>query len=273
MIVEGRIPQSRAAAVYDFAADSFEAAALSCWDRFSRRTVDRLRLPRGAHVLDVCCGSGGSAVRAAEAVGPTGSVLGIDLAEGLVARARARAARENLANVAFGVGDVATLDGEMGSLDAIICVFGIFFIPDMVDAVARLWKLVRPGGVLAITTWGPRLFEPASGAFWDAVRCEAPAFHKAFNPWDRLADPSDVRALFGKAGIATVEVEAEAGTQVLEAPEDWWTIVLGSGYRWTLEQLDDATRERVRTRTLTRLANDRVGSIEANVIYATARCR
>jgi ubiquinone/menaquinone biosynthesis C-methylase UbiE len=266
-----RLSRNGAAAVYDVAADYFEAAALSCWDRFSRRTVDRLRLPRGARVLDVCCGCGGSAVPAAEAVGATGRVLGIDLADGLIARARLKAARGNLTNVEFRVGDLATLDGVTGSFDAVICVFGIFFVPDMAGAVARLWSRVRPGGVLAVTTWGPRLFEPANSAFWDAVRSEAPALHKAFSPWERIVDPWDVSALFRTAGVVGAEVETEAGTHVLDAPADWWAIVLGSGYRWTLEQLDGDTRERIRTRTLTRLTDDRVRSVEANVIYATAR--
>ena len=51
-----------------------------------------------------------------------------------------------------------------------VCVFGIFFVPDMPAAVRALWHVVRPGGRLAITTWGPRFLEPASTAFWNAVR-------------------------------------------------------------------------------------------------------
>jgi 2-polyprenyl-3-methyl-5-hydroxy-6-metoxy-1,4-benzoquinol methylase len=46
--------------------------------------------------------------------------------------------------------------------DAVVCVFGIFFVPDMSSAVRRLRSLVRAGGQLVITTWGPRFFEPVA---------------------------------------------------------------------------------------------------------------
>ena len=264
-------PRNPAAAVYDAAADFFDTAAVTCWDRFGQRTVDRLSLCAGAHVLDVCCGSGGSALPAARAVGRNGRVIGIDLAEKLLACARAKAKSEGLANVEFRAVDLDTLEGVTGDFDAVVCVFGIFFVSDMAGALARLWKRVRPGGALAVTSWGPRLFEPASTAFWDAVQRVAPAHHKTFSPWDRIAEPTDLRGLFEASGIGDVKVEPEAATHALASPEDWWTIVLGSGYRGTLEQLDRDAREQVRTLTLDRLRADKVGSIEANVLYATAR--
>ena len=56
-----------------------------------------------------------------------------------------------------------------GAFDAVVCVFGVFFAPDMAAFVQEMWRLVRPGGVLAITTWGPGLFEPASSHSWRCV--------------------------------------------------------------------------------------------------------
>jgi hypothetical protein len=46
----------------------------------------------------------------------------------------------------------------------------VFFVPDMAAFAAEMWRMVRPAGVLAITTWGPGLFEPANSVFWEAVR-------------------------------------------------------------------------------------------------------
>jgi len=84
--------KARAAATYNAAADHYDDAANSFWGRFGRRTVERLALSPGARVLDVCCGSGASALPAAERVGPGGHVLGVDLAEELLTLARAKAA-------------------------------------------------------------------------------------------------------------------------------------------------------------------------------------
>jgi ubiquinone/menaquinone biosynthesis C-methylase UbiE len=54
---------------YNAAADHYDHPALSFWDRFGRRTVERLPLAPGMNVLDVCGGMGGSALPAAERVG------------------------------------------------------------------------------------------------------------------------------------------------------------------------------------------------------------
>lgn len=76
--------------------------------------------------------------------------------------------------------------------------------------VAEMWRLVRPGGVLAITTWGPGLFEPANGRFWDAVGEVAPSLYKGFNPWDEITTPAALSELFASAGVA-----APAGHRIL----------------------------------------------------------
>ena len=70
----------RVARTYEAAADHYGLPSLSFWDRFGAATVSRLPLAAGASVLDLCCGAGASAIRAAHAVGPAGAVLGIDLA-------------------------------------------------------------------------------------------------------------------------------------------------------------------------------------------------
>ena len=77
MIDEGK---RRAQKTYNAAADHFEDPALGFWDRYGHATVERLGLHRGATVLDVCAGAGGSALPAAVRVAPTGRVLAVDLA-------------------------------------------------------------------------------------------------------------------------------------------------------------------------------------------------
>ncbi|MGK0657977.1 class I SAM-dependent methyltransferase, partial [Methylococcus sp. S2T] len=83
--------RARAAAAYNAAADLFDHPANTVWDRFGQATIDRLNLRPGQPVLDVCCGSGASALPAAAAVGATGRVLGGELADNLLARARTKA--------------------------------------------------------------------------------------------------------------------------------------------------------------------------------------
>ena len=260
----------KAETTYNAAADHFDDGPLAFWDRYGRRTVKKLSLAPGASVLDVGCGSGASAIPAAVSVGPSGRVIGVDLAQRLLDIARAKAIAQKLDNMEFRRADMEALGYEDASFDAVICVFAIFFVPDMVKQVRELWRHVRAGGKLAITTWGPRMFEPGSQAWWSAVKAVRPDLVTAVNPWERITTPRAVRQLLSDSGIENVAVTAEEGRQALESPEDWWTVVLGSGYRWTVEQMDDQQRERVRAANLKTLQDNRVEFIETNVIYAVA---
>jgi ubiquinone/menaquinone biosynthesis C-methylase UbiE len=262
--------KARAAATYNAAADTYDEPANSFWERFGRKTVDRLHLPSGARVLDVCCGSGASALAAAERVGSEGSVLGVDLAENLLARARAKAVQRGLRNVEFRPGDLTDLQLPAAHFEAVVCVFGIFFVPDMPAAVRGLWNVVRPGGRLAITTWGPRWFEPGSTAFWNSIRDVRPDLHKGFNPWDRIVDPAALGEVLRDGGVAHADIVAESGMHAIPSPEAWWSAVMGSGYRGTVDQLDAAAQEYVRKANLSFVESSGIREVEANVVYAVA---
>jgi len=77
-------------------------------------------------------------------VGTAGRVLGVDVAVPLLNLARARAAAEELANAEFRQGDATRTGLPDGSSDAVVCVFGVFFAPDMAAFVREMWRLVRP---------------------------------------------------------------------------------------------------------------------------------
>src|SRR5215469_3403537 len=70
-------PKRSATFTFNAAADAFDSSALGFRDYFGRKTVEKLNLREGTRVLDVCCGTGSSAIPAAELVGPSGFVIGI----------------------------------------------------------------------------------------------------------------------------------------------------------------------------------------------------
>jgi ubiquinone/menaquinone biosynthesis C-methylase UbiE len=262
---------ARAARTYTAAADHYLRPALGFWDRWGAATVARLQLSSGDAVLDVCCGAGASALPAARAVGPAGNVLGLDLAQPLLALARQRATNLGLTNAAFRECDATASGLQSSSFDAVVCVFGVFFAADMPAFVAEMWRLVRPGGTLAITTWGPDWCEPATSLFWGLVRELQATLFRAFNPWDEITTAPALAELLARGGIADAAVEATTGEHhELERADDFWDIVLGSGYRATVQALGDDQRQwlrerivgELRTRGSTRLRND--------VVYGSA---
>jgi ubiquinone/menaquinone biosynthesis C-methylase UbiE len=261
----------KAEMTYNAAADHFDDGPLSFWDRYGKRTVERLTLSPGSSVLDVGCGTGASAIPAATTVGPRGRVIGIDLADRLLDIARSKGRAQQLQNIEFRRADMTALDHPDESFDAVVSVFSIFFVSDMAQQVRELWRVLRPGGRLAITTWGPRMFEPGSQAFWSAVKMCRPDLVATVSPWERVTTPQAVRGLLSESGIENADVIAEDGRQALQSPEDWWTVVLGSGYRWTVDQMSDEERARIRAANLKTVQDAAMTSIETNVIYAVAK--
>jgi ubiquinone/menaquinone biosynthesis C-methylase UbiE len=262
--------RTKAARTYNSASDHYDDPANSFWERFGHRTVERLELRPGMRVLDVCCGSGASALAAAEAVGPNGYVLGVDLAENLLALGRSKAKSRNFRQAEFRTGDMLNLSIPETGFDAVVCVFGIFFVSDMAEAVRQLWQRVAIGGRLAITTWGPRFFEPLNTEFWNSVRRVRPDLYKAFQPWERIAEPEALEDLMIAAGVKAPHAVPETGVHLLRTPDDWWTMMLGSGYRATVDQLDPGARELVRNENLDFIRATNTLSVEANVVYGVA---
>jgi SAM-dependent methyltransferase len=168
----------------------------------------------------------------------------------------------------FRLADMTALEYPDGNFNAVVSVFSIFFVPDMEGLVSELWRMVRPGGKLALTTWGPRIFEPAYSRWLVAVGRERPDLVTAFNPWDRITDVISVQRLLKDGGATDFEVVLEEGFQPLRSGDDWWTIALGSGLRWTIDQMGPDAAARVKADNVGWLTENKVDRLETNAIYA-----
>jgi SAM-dependent methyltransferase len=105
-------------------------------------------LAEGMKVLDVGCGVGDVSFLAAEIVGPTGSVLGIDKSTDAIALAKKRAIASDATQVKFQEGDILDLDVE-GEFDALIGRLILMYFPNPAEVLAALTKYVHPGGIVA----------------------------------------------------------------------------------------------------------------------------
>lgn len=114
----------------------------------TREVLRRAGLQPGMSVLDVGCGVGDVSMAAAELVGPTGSVHGIDRAPAALSLARARIHRAGLRNVTFADGDIYTFQPER-KFDALAGRFILLHVPDAVGALRRLMGFLNTGATLA----------------------------------------------------------------------------------------------------------------------------
>lgn len=124
----------------------------------------------GQRVLDLGSGVGDVSMLLARIVGPTGEVVGIERDASSIARAKARVAEAELANVEFIQTDVNEF-ASCKAFDAAVGRFILMFLPDPYAVLRSLLRLVRPGGVVAFQepTWIPFLAFSARLPLWSKV--------------------------------------------------------------------------------------------------------
>lgn len=116
---------------------------------FRRRAIAKLRLKAGDTVLEIGCGTGLNLPYLADAVGPSGSVIGVDASSGMLDRARARVASEGRRNVSLEQQDATRLRVDR-PLDAVLFGLSYSVLPDRPPALAGAWQSLKSGGRLVI---------------------------------------------------------------------------------------------------------------------------
>lgn len=142
------------AGVFDWAADTYDDVGIPWFKPIAQGLVDELAVRPGERVLDIGCGRGAALVPLAEAAGPTGEVLGIDLAPRMVERT-AHDLR-HLRQVTVRVADASAPGLSPSSYDVVASSLVLFFLPDPGAAVRDWSTLLADGGRLGVTTFGPQ---------------------------------------------------------------------------------------------------------------------
>ena len=114
---------------------------------FGQAAIEAVAPATGECVLDVGCGAGASSLALAARVGAEGQVLGVDISEPLIGRARALAPQDTPA--LFRVADASSAELPEGAFDILFSRFGVMFFDDPTGAFAHLRRALRPGGSLS----------------------------------------------------------------------------------------------------------------------------
>lgn len=207
-------------------------------------------LAAGMRVLDVGSGGGATAFHAAELVGPTGQVIGTDLAPAAIAAASDTAATRGLRHVSFRQGDPTEMTFEQ-PFDAVVGRYVLLFQDDQAGMLRRLAKLVRPGGLVIFhePDWSFVRSDPSAPTYDQACRWMVEIF-------ERLNQSTNMHGKLRRAfldtglGVPSMRLRAVIGDAV--SAEDWLRsvaeliIVLAP----TIEQHGLATRAEMEVETL-----------------------
>ncbi len=196
------------------------------FEQFAGRLLELLRPSPGSVLLDVGAGTGLVALLAAAWVGSEGSVIGSDIATNMVSLATQAVTEQRATNVTFCPMDAEQLALSDNSFDTVTCAFSLFQFPDMRRALAEMWRVLKPGGSLGLSNWGPGYFSPIASRQRNLFR-EFKLRPLLTNPI--VFKPAQMETLLLDVDFAAVELIEETDQVWFESPEQVWAFDLDMG--------------------------------------------
>ena len=260
--VSGR--KARAKTQFNTVAAEYDAGP-GCFAHFGRRLVSVAEIQPGQRVLDVASGRGAVLFPCAERVGQTGEVVGVDLADEMVRATNADASQRGIP-ARVQVMDAEHLDFAEATFDRVLCGFGIMFLPDQLRALGEFRRVMKSGGRLAVSTWRVSQTSEIEAAMVEL------GIHRAKQPgW--ITEPDDLSKLLKAAGFTDVSVKIDSHSFRYADVEDFWRQARGTGMRRTLDELNAADAERVRSALTRRVSPERLEFYSTSAALIAVGCR
>ena len=223
---------------------------------WARHVVEAHPPAPGSAVLDVACGTGIGARSAAPRVAPGGLVVGVDADAQMLAVARNSAARIDWLRA-----DALDLPLRAGKFDYVLCLEGLQFFPDRPAGLRELRRVMRPGGALVGTVWGPLEQNPAYHAVADGLRRFVSEEAGRLPPF-ALSDADAIRSLLRSAAFRDISVRIESLPVVVPSAEAFvaWVATGGPTMRHNLALLNEHRRREFDELVAARLSPYRRGN-------------
>jgi ubiquinone/menaquinone biosynthesis C-methylase UbiE len=205
------------------------------------RLMEMADLKPGEKVLDMACGTGLVSFRAAELVGPTGSVLGTDISENMVKAATEVAKANNITNITFERRDTEDLQLDDNNFDVALDSLGLMYYPVPLKACEEMGNALKSGGRVVAAVWGQR-----DHCGWAEIfpivdsRVETDVCPLFF----QLGTQDALVQTFSIAEFINVDIDRITTTLYYESPEEACSAVFAGGpVALAYSRFDDETKE------------------------------
>lgn len=224
--------------LFDSIAGGYDNPSMRLFPFVADKLVSTGRLAVGEKVLDVATGTGMVAIAAAQMVAPQGRVMAIDMSQRMLDKADINIKKLSPGNVDLFDMDADSLDFRSNYFHAVLCSFGIFFLPDMLAGLKEWVRVTREGGRVVFTSFAKPAFQPMADLLHERIQefdVELPEQNKT--AWYLMSEPGYCEELLTQAGLEEIEVTIKQMGYHLSSVDDWWEVVWNSGMRGMVDQL------------------------------------
>jgi len=232
-------------ALFDRASETYDTVGPRFFTHFGRRLVDLTPLKPGSTVLDVAAGRGAVLFPASQKIGPSGQLTAVDLAEGMVQRTAAQLASTGITNARLIQMDAENLDFPDASFDFVLCGFGLFFFPQLSQALTEIYRVLKPGGMLAASIWG-KADERWNWIAEVGLRPKPQTGNSARRP---VHDNNTtwLETALNQAHFGDYHQVKEEADMTFASPDEWWASEWSHGARGCLERMETEALAQAKT--------------------------
>jgi ubiquinone/menaquinone biosynthesis C-methylase UbiE len=233
------------AGVFGRAAATFDR--IGFFSHFGERLVEWAQLAAGDNVLDVATGRGASAFPAAERVGLQGRVVGTDISPEMLRETTKDVQSGHWQNIELQQVDAERLQHADGTFDCVLCGFALWFFPHPDRALQQFYRVLKPGGRLALTTWAQD--SPMHNLQRDTLH---PYLIPPSRPNDagkkqRFDTKEQLETALRQSGFVDAKVFTEDFKAIVAETDPFWEQLWAGGNRGALERMTASTLEAVKS--------------------------
>jgi ubiquinone/menaquinone biosynthesis C-methylase UbiE len=192
--------------------------------------VEAANIQKGHRVIDVACGTGALAITVSEHIGTEGTIVGIDINDGMLNIARSKSSSVEWLNA-----PAEALPFEDDNFNCAVSQFGLMYFENRENAIREMMRVIRPGGSIAVVVWDELKHNPgfaAENKLWQQVFGEEGEDESP----NKLGDKIILENLFKSSGVTNVQITTHQGTAHFESIESW----IHTGAKgWTDDAISD----------------------------------
>ena len=204
---------------WDLVAGGYAETTMQMLAQYAEVGVGTLALHDGSKVLDVACGSGSVALVVAKQVK---SVHAIDFSVSMLDICKQKADDDNIKNIQIFHGDAQVFPFADEYFDAAISMFGLMFFPDRKAGLSEMYRTLKQGGRVAVSSWAPVSDSPAMNIVFGAMREINSDMLEPETIIDSLENPDVFQAELKAAGFKDVKVERITKQFLIESTSAFW---------------------------------------------------
>ncbi|MDQ6997811.1 MAG: class I SAM-dependent methyltransferase [Mariprofundus sp.] len=213
-------------APWDLVAEGYAEITMAMFEQYAEEAIAVCDLDADASVLDVACGPGTLSLLLADQVA---SVHAIDFSEQMLLQMDQKISDAGFEHVKTQYGDGQALPYDADSFDAVFSMFGLMFFPDRNKGFSEIYRTLKPGGKIAVSSWAPVDQSPAMQMMFGALKIIKPEMPEPKMAMASLENPEVFEQELKDAGFKDIQVQRVTKHFPVESVQKFWlAMVKGS---------------------------------------------